>query len=127
MIDLAYLAPALSGFAGAVVGALGTWLVKRAEKAPDMQETLSRAIDNVVEHYTAALDRADSESASLRDEIAEMRLLIEAQSRKIDAQSGEIEQLVGQIGGLEQQIVILGGQPPARRRRAKAESQEASA
>lgn len=127
MIDQTVVVPAAAGLAGAIVGAIGGWLGKRAEKAPDIQSTLSAAIAQVVEHYKAALDRSDdeatearAEAAALREEVAELRRLIEAQSIKLVKQSAEIELLVGQMGSLEQQIVALGGQPPARRPRGKA-------
>ncbi len=127
MIDQAVAVPAFAGIAGALAGAIGGWLAKRAEKAPDIQATLNEAVARVVEHYRVALDRSDEdaaearrESEALRAEIGEMRRLIEDQSRKLDEQSAEIEQLVGLIGSLEHQIVALGGQPPARRLRARA-------
>lgn len=127
MIDQAVAMPAFAGLFGALFGAVGGWLAKRAEKAPDIQATLNDAVARVVEHYKVALDRSDEElaearrdAAVLRDELAEMRRLIEAQSVKLDEQSIEIELLVKQIGSLEQQIVDLGGQPPARRLRSKA-------
>lgn len=127
MIDQAVAVPAFAGIAGAIAGAIGGWLAKRAEKAPDIQASLSAAVAQVVEHYRVALDRSDEEAAearreaeALRNEIAEMRRMLEDQTRKLDEQSAEIEQLVGLIGSLEHQIVALGGQPPARRLRARA-------
>ena len=100
MIDQTVAVPAATAALGALVAGVGTWLGKRAEKAPDIQASLSAAVAQVVEHYRVALDRSDEEAAearreaeALRNEIAEMRRMLEDQTKKLDEQSIEIEQL----------------------------------
>lgn len=119
MADDAVMLNALSALGGGMVGGIAAWIVKRVEKAPDMQATLTAAIAKVVEHYQDALTRADGEAAALRIEVAELRRLVEEQSIKIDEQRLEIEGLVTHIGHLETAIVDLGGKPPVRRRRTR--------
>lgn len=124
MADEAVMWNALSAIGGGFIGAVGAWIAKRAEKAPDMQATLTAAIADVVKHYQAALDRSDGEASALRTDVAELRRLVEDQSAKIEDQSSkiddqraEIEGLVTHIGQLEEAIIAMGGKPPARRRR----------
>lgn len=129
----------VTGGIGALAGAVATgllgWLTKRtektleldtkrAERAPDMQETLNAAVAGVVKHYTDALARSDEESRALRGEVAELRRLvedqtarIEDQSQRIAEQSVEIEGLVTHVVSLERAIVDMGGTPPPRRKR----------
>lgn len=124
MADEAVIWNAVSVVIGGAVGALGGWMAKRVEKAPDIQETLSKAVAGVVSHYTAALTRADAEvedrrreAQALRDDVADLRRLVEGQTRKLEEQSSEIEGLVAHIERLEASITDLGGKPPARRPR----------
>lgn len=119
MADDAVIWSTLSAIAAGIVGGITGWVVKRVEKAPDIQATLSAAIANVVDHYKGALDRSDGEAAALRAEVADLRRLVEAQSIKIDEQSADIEMMVEHIGRLEASIVALGGNPPPRRKRGK--------
>ncbi len=117
MADEAVIWNAVSGMVGVVVGAVAGWAGKRVEKAPDIQTTLTAAIADVVKHYKDALDRADGTNSALREEIAELRRLVEAQSDKIEEQSTEIAGLVEHVVNLEASIRDLGGKPPPRRRR----------
>lgn len=126
-----------SGGIGALLGATLTavfgWLSKRAEKAPDLQETLSKAVAGVVQHYTDALAHSDGEARALRVEVGELRRLvedqtmrIEEQSARIAEQSSEIDGLAQHVTSLEKVIIDMGGTPPRRKRaRAKAASEVA--
>jgi TolA-binding protein len=84
MIDPA-TAGALAGLLGAFVGAIGTWMVKRVEKAPDMQAALATAVSGVIEHYTKAMDRNQADIECLREQINELQQHIDRLSEVITA------------------------------------------
>ena len=97
----------------AIFGAIGGWWQKRAEKAPDVQETLNKAISDVVAHYKDALDRSDNAARDLQGEVAELRRVVEEQTAQIEDMSLHIKRL-------ESEITKLGGNVPPRKGRVHA-------
>ena len=115
----------IGAVAGAVVTQIGSWWTKRAEKAPDLQETLTHAVAGVVKHYTDALAAERNEAQALRAEVADLRRIIEDQSARIEEQSHRIADQSEEIGGLNAHVEALtdaltaaGLNPPPRRKRA---------
>lgn len=88
-----------------VVAAILTWLGIRTQKAPDMQESISKAVAEIIKHYTSALEAARTEVTSLRLELADLR-------RTIEAQNAEIDSLNDHIQALTTQLVKMGIEPP---------------
>ena len=146
----------VTGSVGALAGAIATgllgWLTKRtektleidakrAERAPDQQESINAAVAGVVRHYAEALTRSDAEIAerraeaqALRAEVAELRRLVEAQTERLEEQSikiadqsAEIDGLIGHITRLEQAFTAAGLSPPARRKRPASPSERGCA
>lgn len=96
------------GFTAAGAGVIGgvlTWLGIRTQKAPDMQESISKAVAEIIKHYTSALEAARTEVTSLRLELADLR-------RTIEAQNAEIDSLNDHIQALTTQLVKMGIEPP---------------
>lgn len=89
-----------------VVAAILTWAGIRTQKAPDMQESISKAVAEIIKHYTSALEAARTEVTSLRLELADLR-------RTIEAQNAEIDSLNDHIQALTAQLVKLGIEPMA--------------
>lgn len=98
-----------TGAVAAIIGTLVGLLTKRAEKAPDMQASLDKAVSSVVGHYVAALASSDALIRKLMDEVQEAREEVRALRETI----GDLEQHIDQ---LTQALAEAGIKPPPRRR-----------
>jgi len=78
------------GVVGAAIGAIGTWLVARTNKAPDVQETLDKAVAGIIKHYTDAIGDLKKEVERLRETINEQSEMITALETHIDALTSEM-------------------------------------
>ena len=90
----------VSGLAGLVAG----YVMKRVEKAPDVQASLDKAVAGVVDHYVKALSLNHEEMKELRGEIRAMRETIADLEEHIDLLTTALEK--------------AGVTPPPRRKRA---------
>lgn len=88
-----------------VIGALLTWLGIRTQKAPDMQDSINKAVAEIVKHYIVALEAARAEVTSLRLDLADLRRTIESQNAEIDALNDHVQ-------ALTTQLVRMGVEPP---------------
>jgi predicted RNase H-like nuclease (RuvC/YqgF family) len=102
--------PAVPALVGAGIGALGQWLVTRANKAPDVQTSLNAAVAGVIQHYEQALERATKEIGALRVEIEGLR-------KTVEEQSSIIEDLESHVDELTDAMTKSGVSPPSRPRR----------
>jgi septal ring factor EnvC (AmiA/AmiB activator) len=102
----------LTGAVAAVAGTLLGLLAKRAEKAPDMQTSLSTAVASVVGHYVKALESSDALIIKLTNEVQESR-------DEMRALRETISDLEEHIDRLTQALAEAGIKPPPRRRMEK--------
>jgi septal ring factor EnvC (AmiA/AmiB activator) len=96
----------------AIIGTVIGLLAKRAEKAPDMQTSLSAAVASVVGHYTRALESSDALIRKLSAEMHESR-------EEVRALRDTISDLEEHIDRLTQALAEAGIKPPPRRRMEK--------
>ena len=104
----------ISGLAGLVAG----FLMKRVEKAPDVQASLNAAVAGVIAHYTDALKASSAQIEAMRAEIVVLRETVERQSETIDQQSVKIGELEEHIDLFTAAFDKAGVTPPRRKRAA---------
>jgi len=105
--------PAFTAMLAAGVAGLAGYFAKRAEKAPEMQASLDKAVAAVVDHYKAALDRDGAEIREMRDEIRALR-------ETINDLHDTISELEDHVDALTNALEKAGVVPPPRRKRAAA-------
>ncbi len=110
----ALTSPTMHALVGALVGAIGQWLVTRANKAPDVQTSLNAAVAGVIQHYELALERATREIGALRTEIEGLRKTVEDQSLIIEDLESHVDELTAAM-------TKSGVAPPVRQRRTRSD------
>jgi hypothetical protein len=108
----------VSGLAGLIAG----FVMKRVEKAPDVQASLNAAVAGVITHYTEALKASSAQIEAMRAEIVVLRETVERQSETIDQQSIKIGELEEHIDLFTAAFDKAGVTPPSRRKRAASAS-----
>ncbi len=92
---------------GGLAGHLAAPWLKRAERAPDMQQSVNSAVEAAVKLYTATLTRAEASIAALSAEVAALKI--------------EVADLNQHISDLTETLDKHNIPPPPRRKRTREE------